>query len=96
VLKQKKMSRSKWKGSFIAKFLLKKNYIFREKNKIWARNSIIPFFLLNKSVVVYNGKFFKKLFITREKIGYKFGEFIFTNFQKNGQNYQKKKKKNNK
>lgn len=72
------MSRSKWKSKFIAKFLLKKNYRLNQKNKIWARNSIIPFFLLNKTVIVHNGKLFKKLFVTREKIGYKFGEFIFT------------------
>jgi ribosomal protein S19 len=27
---------------------------------------------------VHNGKEFKKIFITREKIGFKFGEFSFT------------------
>ena len=77
------MSRSNWKSKFIAKFLLKKKYRLNEKNKIWARNSIIPFFLLNKTVVVHNGKVFKKLFITREKLGYKFGEFIFTKIRPN-------------
>jgi len=90
VLKLKNMSRSKWKGNFIAKFLLKKNFAINEKTKIWTRNSIIPFFLINKAVIVHNGKFFKKLFITREKVGYKFGEFIFT---KNRPKLSKKKKK---
>jgi small subunit ribosomal protein S19 len=70
------MSRSKWKGAFCKlnslKFKVKKNL------KIWSRSSSIPFFLLGKIVFVYNGKDFKKIFITREKIGYKFGEFSFT------------------
>jgi ribosomal protein S19 len=70
------MSRSKWKGMFcnlkLFKFPLKKNL------KIWSRSSNIPFFLLGKIVFVHNGKDFRKIFITREKIGYKFGEFSFT------------------
>ena len=34
--------------------------------------------LIGKTVLVHNGKEFKKLLITREKIGFKFGEFVFT------------------
>ena len=72
------MSRSKWKGNFVKKFILKDSFILKKKTKIWSRNSSIPFFLINKFVFVYNGKFFKKLYISREKIGFKFGEFVFT------------------
>jgi small subunit ribosomal protein S19 len=68
------MSRSKWKGPFIQTFLLKNN----KKNYIWSRNSIITTKFLNKNIFVHNGKEFKKIFITREKIGFKFGEFSFT------------------
>ena len=68
------MSRSKWKGPFINKSLLKKKF----KVKVWSRSSTIPYYLIGFSVFVYSGKEFKKIFITREKIGFKFGEFVST------------------
>ena len=73
------MSRSVWKGLYIDKNILKKN-IKIKKNfyKIWSRDSAIPSFLLGKTVLVHNGKQFNKVLITREKIGYKFGEFSST------------------
>lgn len=67
------MSRSFWKGSFIEKKLLKKEF-----KKIWYRHSCIPFYLIGKKVLVHNGIIFKKIYITREKVGYKFGDFSFT------------------
>jgi small subunit ribosomal protein S19 len=67
------MSRSIWKGFFFKKFLLKKT-----PHKIWSRSCSIPFHCVGKKVLVYNGKEFKKIFVTREKVGYKFGEFAFT------------------
>jgi small subunit ribosomal protein S19 len=68
------MSRSKWKGPFIHTYLLKS----RKKLYIWSRDSVITNKFLNKNVLVHNGKEFKKIFITREKIGFKFGQFSFT------------------
>lgn len=68
------MSRSKWKGPFLNKSLLKKNL----KSKVWSRSSTIPYYLIGFSVFVHSGKEFKKIFITRDKIGFKFGEFVFT------------------
>jgi len=71
------MSRSAWKAAFISKNILKKSS--KTKNvKIWSRNSAIPSFFLGKTVLVHNGKQFNKVVITREKIGYKFGEFSLT------------------
>lgn len=70
------MSRSIWKGLFLDKFLLKPN--LKSGLKIWSRRSIITSKFLNKHVFVYNGKTFKKLYITREKLGFKFGAFIMT------------------
>ena len=67
------MSRSSWKGNFLKKHILKKKSI-----KVWSRNSSIPFHMLEQIVSVYNGKEFKKIYISREKIGYKFGAFSFT------------------
>ena len=85
------MSRSAWKGMFIAKNLLKQ----QKKNffKMWSRKSSIPNFLLGKTVLVHNGKGFIKVLITREKIGYKFGEFSLTRkYYKKKAETQKKKK----
>lgn len=68
------MSRSKWKGKFVQRSILKKVNNFN----IWSRNSTITANFIGKTVQVYTGKEFKKIFITRSKIGYKFGHFIFT------------------
>ncbi len=79
------MSRSVWKGFFITKNVLKKIKKIRKNFfKIWDRNSSIPSFLIGKTALVYNGKQFHKVFISREKVGYKFGEFSLTrrNFKK--------------
>lgn len=70
------MSRSKWKSPFLDNFILDGN--FEKVSKIWSRRSVIPSFLIGKMVSIYNGKIFKKLFINREKVGYKFGEFCST------------------
>jgi ribosomal protein S19 len=70
------MGRSKWKikniffssnGFFIKKFI-------NDSNK---KNLIIESYL-NKTINTYNGKSFKKLNLTNEKLGYKVGEFCFT------------------
>jgi len=79
------MSRSKWKGFNVSKNLikLKSNFL-----TITDRSSCISNYYLGKLVKIYNGKEFKILNITRDKIGYKFGEFSFTRKM-----YEKKKKK---
>jgi len=72
------MSRSNWKNNFMDYSILKlKN---NKKILIWSRRSVIPTCFLNKTVFVHNGKSFKKIFINREKIGFKFGEFAPTRF----------------
>ena len=73
------MSRSKWKGFYVAKHFIKKD-ITKGKNTIdiWNRNSTIPFYLVNEFVRVHNGKEFINIYISREKIGFKFGEFVPT------------------
>ncbi len=72
------MGRSSWKGPFISSSILRVNKTKSKNLKIWSRNSIIPEFLLGKTILVHNGKEFKNVVITREKIGFKFGEFSFT------------------
>jgi len=69
------MSRSKWKGHFVDTFFKEVN---KKNLKIWSRRSSIPFYLIGTYVLIHNGKDFKKVYITREKVGFKFGEFAFT------------------
>lgn len=84
------MSRSKWKGLF-CDVEINKNLSLKKKINVWSRRSAIPSFLLNKIVFVYNGKTFKKLLITREKLGLKFGEFVFTKTKTKSKQIKKKK-----
>ena len=71
--------RSVWKPPFLDISLSQcKNITTQNILHIWSRRSIIPACLLDYTVRVYNGKLFKKLRITREKIGFKFGMFITT------------------
>jgi len=72
------MSRSKWKGNFIDQSVLKVSDNSKKQIKIWSRRSVIPSFLIGDTVLIYNGKEFKKVAITREKVGFKFGEFCTT------------------
>lgn len=90
------MSRAKWKGLFIEKSIInlnKKKAKNKKKLKIYSRSSCVPSFLINKFVLIYDGKEFRKCYINREKIGYKFGEFSYSR-KKN--DVKKKFKKNKK
>ena len=66
------MSRSKWKCPYIITGDRK------NKKKFWKSQSQLPKALLNNYVSIYNGKIFKKMVISREKLGFKIGEFRFT------------------
>ena len=90
------MTRSIWKGNFIHKYLLTSKFNEDKKKQIWARNSTIPESLVGEPVFIYNGKIFTKIYITREKVGFKFGEFAPTRkFTKKQDKVRSKKKKNN-
>lgn len=71
------MSRAIWKGPFIDKFLLNESFL-NKTPKIWSRRSIILSNLIGKAVLIHNGNTFKRILITREKVGFKFGEFCST------------------
>jgi len=85
------MSRAVWKGSFLDPSILKKM-----PAQVWSRGSAIPSFLVGQTIAVHNGKEFKPISVTREKVGFKFGAFIttrlFTNKYKNLKQGKKKKK----
>ncbi len=86
------MSRSKWKGLFIEKSIIQLNKKNKRKLKTYSRSSCIPSFLINKFILIYDGKEFRKCYINREKIGFKFGEFSYSRKK----NEVKKKFKKNK
>jgi hypothetical protein len=46
--------------------------------KVWSRRSAITSVLIGKTVLIHNGKEFKKLLVKREHLGFKFGEFSLT------------------
>ncbi len=79
------MRRSKWKGNFIDSSILKLAYQNKKQLKIWSRRSVVPSFLIGATVLIYSGKEFKKIKITREKVGFKFGEFCTTRKYKSKQ-----------
>lgn len=82
------MSRSKWKGPILKNTLNKLSL----KNLSIPRNSTIPAFYLDKFVNIYTGKDFKKIYISKEKIGIKFGSFAYTRKGKSKVKNSRKKK----
>lgn len=89
------MSRSKWKGPFIHSKFLKSTLLLKSSsNIIWSRNSTVLSHFIGYKFLIYSGNIFKKFFVTREKVGYKFGEFCTTRskyFHKNKKKIQKSK-----
>jgi len=72
------MKRSIWKGNYIDKYLLSSKFKKETKKIVWSRSSTIPEFLIGKPVYIHNGQIFIKSYITRAKVGFKFGEFAYT------------------
>jgi ribosomal protein S19 len=68
------MNRIKSRGIYFPKILSKK----LKRRNIWCRSAVIPFFLVDQIIFVHNGKEFRKVYVTREKVGFKFGDFSFT------------------
>ena len=92
------MGRASWKGSFVEKFALNKLNVKSNSNyfNIWSRRSVIPSNFISKKVFVYTGNRFKPVFVTRDKIGFKFGEFCMTRNANIKKEIKKKKEKNKK
>jgi ribosomal protein S19 len=68
------MKRSRWKGVFA---LLNSQITNSKILHIWDRRQTIPCSKKIGYSLVYNGKIFKKIFLKKEKFGFKFGEFCF-------------------
>jgi small subunit ribosomal protein S19 len=77
------MSRSKWKEPFVNEKIINQSLKKKELNKdkmikITSKNSVIINNFVGLTFNIYTGKTFFKIEITKEMVGYKFGEFIFT------------------
>lgn len=72
-----------------------KNYIFSffcpKQIKLKRRSDVISPSLVNQRILVYTGKIFISIFITKKMIGYKIGEFCFTR-RKSAYKAKRKKK----
>ena len=86
------MNRSKWKGPYIDSNIIKNIKLLNKKkiSPIISRNSsVIPKFV-GITFKVHNGKTFLEISVSKEMIGYKFGEFSIT---RGKFSFKKKKKK---
>ena len=45
---------------------------------VYKKNKVIKSMHLNKKFLIYNGKDFQKLIVSKNMLGYKFGEFVMT------------------
>lgn len=79
------MSRSVWKGDFVDPkllFLFYNSLKITEKRKfriqVWSRRSTILPIFVGTNVEIHDGKKFVNLSITKNMVGYKFGEFALT------------------
>lgn len=81
------MTRSTWKGPFIDKYIQSN---LKKEKKVWSRRSVILPFMIGLKLEIHNGKKFIPVFIKKEMIGHKLGEFSPT---KKSAIYKKIKKK---
>ena len=77
------MSRSLKKGPFIEPKLEKKVLTMSESGKksvvkTWARRSVIPPEFVGHTIAVHNGNKFIPVYITKNMVGHKLGEFAPT------------------
>ena len=77
------MSRSTKKGPFVAEYLIRKiNELNAQRSKspvkTWSRASTIVPDFVGHTFEVHNGKDFKRVFVTEDRVGHKLGEVSFT------------------
>lgn len=76
------LARSSWKFNYLNPSLYKNIFINKFKNikpsRLFCRSSSIPKFFLKKTIMLYKGNIFIKIFFTKYHINYKSGEFGVT------------------
>ena len=84
------MARSRKKGPFVDRHLMKKVEDLnkagqRRAIKTWSRRTTITPEFVGMTFNVHNGKVFNAVFVTENMVGHKLGEFSFTRtFKKHG------------
>jgi len=93
------MTRSFYKGPFVAYHLLKKINILnknqkKEVIKTWSRASMILPSMIGHTISVHNGRKHVPVFISDQLVGHKLGEFVptrtFTTHKKNERKIKKR------
>ena len=82
------MKRSRWKGFYIKPEHLKETSTF---SRVSRSSTIIPKFS-GHTFKVHNGQSFREVTVTKEMLGYKFGEFSRTRSEFAFKKKKKKKK----
>ena len=75
------MTRSLWKGPYIANCFFRQKYDVLDKNnsvEIYSRSSVVTPRFVGQKVKIHNGQKFVPLLIKTDMVGHKFGEFAFT------------------
>lgn len=77
------MTRSSYKGLYVAYHLLKKINVLNEQGrkesiKTWSRSSFILPSMIGHTFSIYNGKKHIPLFVSDQQVGHKLGEFVAT------------------
>ena len=93
------MTRSFYKGPFVAYHLLKKIDVLnksqkKEVIKTWSRASMVLPSMIGHTISVHNGKEHVPVFISDQLVGHKLGEFVPTRtFHTHKKNERKIKKR---
>ena len=91
------MNKSLKKPLYVHNSILKKIKLGKDITQIWDKSSVILPIWVEKEVLIYNGHQWKKLQVSSNMIGRKFGEFCITRIQtvhkKKKIDLKKKKKK---
>jgi small subunit ribosomal protein S19 len=89
------MNRSIWKGPFVdIRTFNKLNYLKKTRPiYVRERNSTIVSSFLDRIFYIYNGKYYFKLLINKDHLGFKLGSFSYTKKRCIYKNKKKIKKK---
>ena len=89
------MSRSIWKGPYVDEKLKKKVEESKKTRAIYtsSRATTIVHSFLDRIFYIYNGKQYFKLYVTKDHLGFKLGEFCYSKKRCVYKNKKKGKKK---
>lgn len=87
------MSRSRWKIPFIHPLFLSKIFFSSSVFSTYVRNSIIGSFFIDKKLKIYNGLKFVSIFLKKNMVGDKLGEYSISKIMGSRIAYSMQRKK---